>query len=138
MRRDTVALSTVLFQQVPDAVVLKGADALERFGLVLDAVAVLPDVLAWSQQHNTLICIEHSHDLDLGRLNALRTWSQSAINHMAFVSVFSNRATFAARMERIAFGTHVWFIDEPARSVFLSDSPKTSERYREIQLSTAR
>lgn len=138
MSNDIVGLRNVLLKQVPDAIILKGADALERFGLVFDAVARLPDVLAWSQQHNILFCIEHSHDLDSGRLEALCTWSRSAINHMAFVSVFSNRAAFAARMDCIAYGTHVWFFDEPARSIFLSDSPEATARYSEIQLSTKR
>lgn len=135
---DTVALRSVLLQQVPDAIVLEGLSALDPFGLGIGAIEAMPELVAWSPRHKCLFFVESLRVFDEQRLRAVRLWSHLTKAQRVFVSVFASRSAFALHMGSIAYGTHVWFINEPDRSVFLSDSPEASARYREVQMADKR
>lgn len=138
MPMDTVALRSVLVQQVPDAIVLDALLALEPFGLGIDAIEAMPELVAWSPRHTCLFFVESLRVFDEQRLLAVRQWSHSTKAQRVFVSVLASRSALALDIGSIAYGTHVWFFDEPGRSMFLSDSPEASERYREVQMAVKR
>jgi hypothetical protein len=133
-----VALRSVLVQQVPDAIVLEGLSALEPFCFGMDALEAMPELVAWSPRHQCLFFVESLRVFDEQRLRAVRLWSNSTKAQRVFVSVLASRSAFALQMGSIAYGTHVWLFDEPGRSMFLSDSPEASERYREVQMADKR
>jgi hypothetical protein len=133
-----VALRSVLLQKVPDAIVLEGLSALEPFGLGIGAIEAMPELVAWSPRHNCLFFVESLSVFDEQRLRAVRLWSHLTKAQRVFVSLLASRSAFALHMGSIAYGTHVWFINEPDRSVFLSDSPEASARYREVQIADKR
>lgn len=125
----SAVLNIVLPQQVPDAEVLLSNAAFERFGLLRAGLAVLPDIVAYSQEHNTLFFIQVATGtgaIDDERSLELKHWSSSAVCHKAFVSAFSSHEAFAQCMKRTASNTHIWFADEPKHSIYDSNDPEAS------------
>lgn len=140
-------LERVLHLQVPDAEVLAvcdrhgstallKSDAVERFGLDTSNKLVLPDVIAYSKQHETLFFIETVHgfgSIDEYRYSELCVWTKAVKCSATFVSVFASREQFAAQRSKTEYGTHVWFAEEPKRSAFLSASVEASTRFLEAR-----
>lgn len=90
----SAVLDIVLPQQVPDAKVLHGDAAFERFGLLRADLAVLPDIIAYSQEHITLFFIQAETGtgaIDEQRYLELKHWSSAAVCHTTFVSAFATR-----------------------------------------------
>jgi len=132
----SAVLELVIPQQVPDAEVLLSDAALERFGLLRTGLALLPDIVAYSQEHNTLFFIQAATStgaIDDQRYLELEHWSSAAKCHTAFVSAFATRKAFAACMKGTASNTHIWFADEPKHSAYLSCSVEASTQIAEAR-----
>ncbi|MBK8580744.1 MAG: BsuBI/PstI family type II restriction endonuclease [Flavobacteriales bacterium] len=133
----STVLDIVLPQQVPDAKVLLGDAALERFGLLLAALAILPDIVAYSEEHNTLFFIQAATGtggIDDQRYLELEHWSSAANCHIAFVSAFASRKAYAECMKGTASNTHIWFADAPKHSAYLSNSVEDSTQILEARI----
>lgn len=133
----STVLNIVLPQQVPDAEVLLGDAAFERFGLLRAALAILPDIVAYSEEHNTLFFIQAATGtgaIDDERSLELAHWSSSAVCNTALVSAFATREAFAQCMKGTAANTHIWFAEEPKHSIYNSNDPEASAQFIHARL----
>lgn len=129
-------LERVLPAQVPDAELLSVCDthgsvqhldegAFERFGLSLKDYSVLPDVVAYSENSDTLLFIEtiHGHgSIDRSRYAELCHWTRDVKCRTAFVSVFASRGAYAKQFSSTVMRSHIWFADAPRHSVSTSST----------------
>jgi hypothetical protein len=122
----------VLPQQVPDAEMLTGPAASERFGLPHDGLAPLPDIVAWSKEHDALFFIQVVQATGApttARHRALERWSDPVKCSRVFVWAYASRKAYAVNMGDLVGGTYIWFADEPKHFAFISGSAEASERF---------
>ena len=122
-------LERMLPQQVPDAEVLTDDSAFQRFGLSRGSLSFLPDILAFSKQHNTLFLIHADPSEAIGQQRQdMERWSSAATGHSAVVVAFTSRRAYAASAVELPANTYIWFTDEPKHFLFISGSPEASEQ----------
>lgn len=112
------------------------ARLLDRLGITVDAARLLPDALLFDAGPGTFWLIEAVYTagaIDEARKAALVVWAESQnLDPQAcrFVSAFVSRTAspFRRLVASLAWGTHVWFLDEPDRIIRLEDLPERAER----------
>lgn len=135
-RHKKTVLEEVLSVQVPDAKVLAlcnedgtplflESGAFERLGLSPMNRSAIPDVVAYSDRNTTLFLIDAmltANTFDGVRAAAYKGWSQNAFCKVVRVMVFASRTAFLAQLYDSTADAHIWFADEPARSISTSTS----------------
>ena len=79
-----------------------------------------PAVIAYSEQRNRLFLVEAVRDhIPIGeaRLKELQSLTRECHADVVFVSAFLERSAFANTEAEVAWGTVVWFADEPGHMV---------------------
>lgn len=106
--------------------------SLRRLGIDVDAARLLPDALLFDAGPGTFWLVEAVYTagaIDKARKAALVEWA-SAQNldpdACRFLSAFVSRTAqpFRQLVGALAWGTHVWFLDEPQHVMRLEDLPE--------------
>src|SRR5690606_13446914 len=101
------------------------------------ALDALPDIVAYSQEHNTLFFIQAATStgaIDDQRYLELAQWSSAAVCRTVMVSAFTTRKVYAECMKGTASNTHIWFADEPKHSIYNSNDPEASAQFIRARL----
>ena len=131
-------LESLLPRKVPDAELMVVCDrhgtplnldeaAFGRLGLSLMDRSVLPDVVAYSKENDTLFLIEAVHgyaSIDSIRFAELCYWIRDVKCRTVFVSVFASRDAYVRHMTSTVIESHIWFADAPEHSVSTSSTPQ--------------
>lgn len=108
------------------------ARLLRRLGISVDAARLLPDALLFDAGSGTFWLVEAvftAGAIDEARKEALAEWSRSQgidPDSCQYISAFVSRTArpFRQLVSSLAWGTHVWFLDEPERVMRLEDLPE--------------
>jgi len=128
--------TVLLISESAEKIHMEEAKILERLNLVINPKKTLPDLLILEKDPFRLVFVEIVHTdgpisnsrkkelLELARDNELSE------EQCAFVTIFASRSDPAYRKvhRNIAWGSFVWFADEPNRIIYLIDV-KSDERY---------
>lgn len=105
---------------------------LERLGIDIDAARLLPDALLFDAGPGVFWFVEAVYTagpIDEARKEALVEWAEAQKLHpnaCRFLSAFVSRTSqpFRQQVAALAWGTHVWFLDEPTNVMRLEDLPE--------------
>lgn len=108
------------------------ARLLRRLGIGVDAARLLPDALLFDAGPGTFWLVEAVYTagaVDEARKAALTEWASAQSLDPAecrFLSAFVSRTAqpFRQLVAALAWGTHVWFLDEPEHVMRLEDLPE--------------
>jgi hypothetical protein len=108
------------------------ARLLRRLGISVDAARLLPDALLFDAGPGTFWLVEAVYTagaIDEARKEALSQWSSSQSidpDCCRYLSAFVSRTAspFRQLVSSLAWGTHVWFLDEPEQVMRLEDLPE--------------
>ena len=109
---------------VPDGEVVYARDGklninetlVEKLGIAMDLHRSMPDAMVYCRKRNWLFVAESATSgglIDEERMKKLAHQFSTASAELVFVSVFQNRSNLARHSGFPAWGSNVWFADEP-------------------------